>query len=362
MGYTVTTTGSLYTWANSNFSWDSTDAAIAWEDTGQFYTWATATWSWNSVDAQSKTWAEAAIIDHELLVDTDISLAELVAKDVTKLVAESFGVSDASYRDFTKGVNETISFSETYADFIEWILGVAESISFTEVGSRNMILPRDESFGVSQTNNREITKNVLRDLTLGEAFSRTVDFNRQFDESLSFLENIAKNFDLNKAEAFALYEMYRRRANGVISDMIVDENVLTDSDFADYMDVGHAPGYSDFRDFIQGDYTYEKAIIRAILETQSTDRGFLTDLKHTADVPDVVDRGEGTITTASTGVTINFARDFSVTPEITVTHIGGSGVAIPRITTSSTTSFTVVLEDTSGSKTTGTISWIAQGY
>jgi len=69
------------------------------------------------------------------------------------------------------------------------------------------------------------------------------------------------------------------------------------------------------------------------------------------------------VSNAANGVTVYFSRQIRVAPEVTLTFKGGTTVAVPRILGSiSTTSFTAVLENTSGTRVTGAISWVAQGY
>ena len=168
---------------------------------------------------------------------------------------------------------------------------------------------------------------------------------------------------LKLSEALSLAEQYRRRANGVISDMIVANTEITEQDFMDILESGHPPGYTNFRDFIQGDYTYQRALFRAILTSSNADRGYIDGLRVTVDVPDVFDRGTAQVVTASSGVAVVFVRTFRVSPEVTLTFKGGTTVAIPRILGSVTTAgFTAILENTSGARVTGAISWVAQGY
>jgi hypothetical protein len=46
-----------------------------------------------------------------------------------------------------------------------------------------------------------------------------------------------------------------------------------------------------------------------------------------------------------------------------MTHKGGTAVAIPRLLGAvTTTGFTAVLENSSGTRVTGSFTWIAQGY
>jgi hypothetical protein len=180
---------------------------------------------------------------------------------------------------------------------------------------------------------------------------------------LAVSDALRKAIRLTAQEALALAEQYRRHANGVISDMIVGSTEITEQDFAAIVEAGHPPGYTDFRDFIQGDYTYRRALFRAILNSRNSDRAFIDALRVTVDVPDIFDRGTAQITDPVAGASIDFSRSFRVAPEVTMTHKGGTAVAIPRLLGAvTTTGFTAVLENSSGTRVTGSFTWIAQGY
>jgi hypothetical protein len=145
--------------------------------------------------------------------------------------------------------------------------------------------------------------------------------------------------------------------------MVISRLAITEQDFRDILDAGHPPGYSNFRDFISGDYTYQRALFRAILETDNADRGYINGLRVTVDVPDVFDRGTTQISDASAGIYVAFTRAFHIAPEVTLTHKGGTVVATPRIIGSITKSgFTAVLETSAGTRVTGSFTWVAQGY
>lgn len=99
------------------------------------------------------------------------------------------------------------------------------------------------------------------------------------------------------------------------------------------------------------------------MNSRNSDRGFIDALRVTVDVPDIFDRGTAQITDAAVGVAITFTRAFRVPPEVTMTHKGGTVVAIARLVGSITTvGFTAVLENTSGTRVAGSFTWIAQGY
>ena len=92
-------------------------------------------------------------------------------------------------------------------------------------------------------------------------------------------------------------------------------------------------------------------------------RAFIDALRVTVDVPDIFDRGTAQIADPAAGASIYFSRSFRVAPEVTMTHKGGTAVAIPRLLGAvTTTGFTAVLENSSGSRVTGSFTWIAQGY
>ncbi|MCY1295701.1 hypothetical protein D9M70_450530 [compost metagenome] len=99
------------------------------------------------------------------------------------------------------------------------------------------------------------------------------------------------------------------------------------------------------------------------MNSTNSDRGVLKRYKVAIDVPDRFERGSVTILDANAGVHIEFAKPFYVAPEVTCTLKGGTVIAVPRVLDGTTTDgFTVTLQLTDGTKVTGTVSWIAQGY
>jgi hypothetical protein len=272
-------------------------------------------------------------------------------------------LTDGLDQGFSKRVTEALNFAETYYDLIAFILRIGEGLAVSDQASRKLQKPVSETLSTSDQLTRQSVKQVAEGLAFAENLGRTVAYKRLLQEGLGVSDALRRAMRLAAHEALALAEQYRRRANGVISDMIVASTEITEADFANIVEAGHPPGYTDFRDFIQGDYTYQKALFRAILKSRNSDRGFIDALRVTVDVPDVFDRGTVQITNALAGAVIGFSRTFRVPPEVTMTHKGGTVVAIPRLSSAVTrTGFTAVLENTAGTRVTGTFTWIAQGY
>jgi hypothetical protein len=385
---------------------------------GANYTWTSGKFAWSSATA-GKNWSSAYPAVYALSVATDLSFAELVqklgikrssenltfsekpsrtvafnkfetlnfvetytdliafvlrfvesltfsekyARSGSKAVFEVFQVGEGLARQLVWRKYETLALAETYTDLIAFILRVSESFSLAEKPAKGMTKAQAESFGMSDTLAKSQVKRISEAVSFAEALGRTVAYRRSINEGFAIGEALKRAQTLKLSEVFGLAEQYRRRANGVISDMIVASTEITEQDFMDILESGHPPGYSNFRDFIQGDYTYQRALFRAILTSSNADRGYIDGLRVTVDVPDVFDRGTAQVVTAANGVTVVFTRQFRVAPEVTLTFKGGTTVSVPRILGSvTTTGFTAVLENTSGTRVTGAISWVAQGY
>jgi hypothetical protein len=291
-----------------------------------------------------------------------LSVSGLHTRQPTKAISEAFGISEAMSRQISKAVIEAIGFAETYADLIAYILRVTENIGLADSSAKQTLKPLTEDFTANDLASLGLVKRIAEAVAMAEAFGRTVAYRKALSEGMAVNDAIKRSLRLSTHEALLLAEQYRRHANGVISDMIISSSEITEEDFLNIVDNGHPPGYTNFRDFIQGDYTYQRALFRAILKSSNADRGYIDALRLTVDVPDIFDRGVAEVTNAAAGVSVQFYRTFRFTPQVTITHKGGTTTAIPRLLgTPSTTGFAAVLEDKTGARVTGSFSWLAQG-
>lgn len=382
-----------YTWTNAGFTWSEATAGKLWSAADQVvYGLAVDTnltlaelrqGAFNKAFASSMNFMEmpsrqsmlqfpetfavsetySDLIAFVLRFVESLGFGEVASRMGAKQLSESVGFSDGLNRLMTIIKSESIGFAETYSDLIAFFLRITENLSFGEVAAKNFTKPSSESFVLSDEVKKTSIKRVSEAISLAEILGRTVAYKLWLNEGLAFTESLQRAQQLNFHEALALAEQYRRRANGVVSDMIVSTLEITERDFMNILESGHPPGYTNFRDFIQGDYSYQRALFRAILESHNADRGYIDGLRVTVDVPDVFDRGTAQIVNAANGITVVFSRTFRVAPEVTLTHKGGTSVAIPRLLGSvSTTGFTAILENSTGTRVTGSLSWVAQGY
>ena len=154
-----------------------------------------------------------------------------------------------------------------------------------------------------------------------------------------------------------------RRARGVISDVRLSSDTLDDASFMQTLSAGSPPGYGAFKQFVEGDYTFQDAVVRVTLEASNEDRGKVGDLKLFVDVPDVNDSGSAMISSGDvSGLYIPFNRTFHIVPKVQITLISGSVVSIPSVI-ATTSGFTVTLRNpTTGANTSGVFTWQATGY
>jgi hypothetical protein len=280
----------------------------------------------------------------------------------TIALTEAFGSAEALARQLSKAVTEAISVAETYADLIAYIIRISENIGLADSPAKQISKPLTETFTASDLLSARVVKRVAEAVAMADAFGRTVAYRKALSEGLAINDAVKRSLRLSTHESLLLAEQYRRHANGVISDMIISTGEITEEDFISIVENGHPPGHTNFRDFIQGDYTYQRALFRAILKSSNADRGYIDALRLTVDVPDIFDRGVAEVTNAAAGASVQFSRTFRFIPQVTITHKGGTTTAIPRLlSTPSTIGFVAVLEDKTGTRVTGSFSWLAQG-
>lgn len=329
------------------------------------YTWASARFAWSDATRTFKPWAEAAIIDAILRVDEDVLVMSTPARDVTKQVVESFGIADQLVRHATINILRDLNIAESYVDNIAFVLRVTEAFRIGDALANNSEKAFRETVNViEQPFAKQLTLNVKEALALTETLGRVANYFLKINEGVAVNDALAKSIKLSKNEAFSIFEQYLRRGNAVISDMILSTFDLDMNTFQNVVDSGHAPGFANFKDFIPGDYEYNKAIFRVVLESMNSDRARLKEMTVAVDVPDVIDRGSATIVDPNTGVWVSFNRLFHVAPEVTMNHKGGTTVAIPKVLGDVTVDgYWAILQDpATGNRVIGMLTWTAHGY
>lgn len=332
---------------------------------GTQFTWTNQTLLWSDQLVGLREWrAPYDTISYALAVGETIDLVESVEKGPQIAKTEVFAFAETYAKSIGLNKDEAIDIAEARAmSFGQYF---AESVLIGDAPDKLFGKGVSETFAFAEANAKSIGLNKDEAIVVAESYLNSVGYIRDFAETIAVAEVVAKNFGLKKSEAFAVVDAWRRQGDMVISDMLLmNAGNVTMDDFIDFMTYGSVPGYEKWRDFIPGDYEYREAMIRVVLESKNADRGLLTNLQATVDVPDLIDRGSATVVDAGVGALVTYNRTFHIVPEITLAARGGIGnpVAPEFNGTPTKTSFGVRLRDTiTGQFVTGSFTWAAHGY
>lgn len=197
-------------------------------------------------------------------------------------------------------------------------------------------------------------------------------FNENYD-SVSF-------FDSRFYDNVSVYQAVSSSVGVLITDnILLDSEAFTGFDFvisnlaifnkemsfSDFDNMATRPfGYSNFREFKVGEYTYEKALIR--VGVSSPDINFSTAIDKLSlhvDIPDTDDRGVVNIPAAETFVKFN-KKYYNPPEDVSLAIKGGTtnSFLVPKLISVTNLGFTVVIHDSSGNIASGVISWASKGY
>ncbi|MFU9046363.1 hypothetical protein ACNAUY_08210 [Acinetobacter tibetensis] len=297
-----------------------------------------------------------------------LSVNEALSNEMQFKFNSGFGIVESRFKnELRKNVESLIAFLDVRST--NFIFKIQELLNVVELSSNKPIKGFASAFGIDSFHSKGHNVVSLETLGISDAISRTLDFVRTIAEALNVADVAAKNVQRNVLEELKVLDAFLRTADAAIADMVLStlaagEDIDMEK-FENLVTNGAQPGYTNWRDFIPGDYEYTKALFRVIIESSTSDRAQLQGLNVAVDVPDVNDRGTVTITNATAGGVVTYNRLYHVIPDVTLSARGGlSNPCVPEfLVVPNLTGFTVRLRDTiTGSYVTGSFSWSAHGY
>lgn len=259
-------------------------------------------------------------------------------------------------------INQNWLWHETWA----WDLDIQETLNVVEKCKKDVSPNFKQTLNVvDRRPDFDFTLNQIQSLGVSDNIDRSLQFYRRFEETVDILEKPSKQYDAAYSDSFVLYDTLVRGAQGVISDLLFEEGGWDLETMQTYMLKGKHVGYENFKPFVAGDYTYEKALFRSVFNATGADRAMLEQFQVTVDVPDLVDRGSAEVTDKNFDLTIEFNKAFHIAPEVTISMRSGvSGKpVIPEVVNVTEENFTMHLIDAfTGERTEGVFIWTAVGY
>lgn len=335
--------------------------------------------------AESLGIAEARLSVAQKAVAEAIGVADLAQRIATFLRAEADGLSAtdaasagvlASFGELIEPVEqltrtatfdrefaEETSLNESYIDLIGFIVSAIESIGLAEARMGTVAQDMAESMPITEAQAKTLLKPLLETLAASESYIDLIGFINAASESIAVAEARRGTMTQRVSEPLPVVERLVRAINAVIAELTIRDSGLTLAQFetmlANRRPLGHYPPKA----LQPGDYRYQRAILRLLLEdrARTTREVAIPEATLLVDVPDITDRGTAVLTTA--GLLILFGRGFYDAPEVQVMQTGGSTRSIPSVTTITETGFFVQLFDAASPTTpvAGTISWTALG-
>lgn len=249
---------------------------------------------------------------------------------------------------------------------VDWEAGVDEDLAIGDIFDHLLLRTLYDSFELASGEIKEVSCSISEKLVLSEINKRVLKWIRRYDEKFKVKDtNVPKDIHSLKNVDLRFYDVIKETVRGVLSDLLFQEGVWDLNSIDKFVrNGGRHVGYTTFREFITGDYEYQKALFRLAMESKTADRALIEEIDIAIDVDDVYDRGTTTVTDKNYGANVIFNRVFAIAPEVTITMRTGNALnAIrPEIISVQTTGFTVRLYDVEGNLTTGTFTWIAAGY
>lgn len=198
---------------------------------------------------------------------------------------------------------------------------------------------------------------------IDDEFSKTSIFKRLFDEKITASSKILKTFNLSRKEFIEAFEVYIRHANATVSDICLGSGEMTLEEFLSK--TSSPPGYDRFVEFVVGEYEYQDALVRMVIESGAAkSEPLIYDMAVNVDIDDTVDRGTAQITDTSGATRISFNKHYYHPPEVSVTLKGGIGTDIitVEIVEIREYGFDISLYNSSRERVTGSVTWTAVGY
>lgn len=265
---------------------------------------------------------------------------------------DNLSASESNTKKHGFSYHEQIALLDAFVRIAEFYRKLDQRLQLSSKNSTEKCKHFFSFLNVQDKSLKDENKTALEAISVGESYAKYAGFFRDFDEWAVITEKLAKAYGLSEVEAARVNSSILHKARAVISDICFSTNEI---------DVDSPPGYGPFKTFLPGDYTYQKAIFKTLIETTLTGKKALLDeYSIKVDLPDIQDMGTSSI--SDEPAKVKFNQRFFRIPEVTITMRAGSGaVPVPVITEVTREYFIVELKGVDGSLTSGTISWTALG-
>ena len=196
-----------------------------------------------------------------------------------------------------------------------------------------------------------------------------VDGDASIDLGSKFTCRVTSNFVVNRVDYVGLFDDPDGNFDSREGFFDGDPNEFGDTNAKLQIsttdgDPAGTPTYTDFRDFVVGEYSFRAAKFRAVLNSKDTSASPRIDtLQVTVDMPDRLTHGNDISSgTGASGFDVTFSPAFSVLQNVAITAQNMNSGDFYTITNKSATGFTIVFKNSSSAVVNRTFDFQAKGY
>lgn len=329
------------------------------------FTWDTADFTWE-YDHTELTWDTASLSFHTLTLDESLSLAEACQRHATALCHVSLPVSARLCQSISIPRTESAPLTASYLPHTHYRRTATDTLRLSSADHRSSTVTHASILSLTDTIHRTKLLTCTEALTLAPSYLPHTHFYRTAQEPNTLTDSIRPHTTITARESLPLQDDRLTPVQGILSDITFTATPLTDEL---WHSASTSPsGYEPFHPFEVGEYTYRDALIRLVLTAGAEGVApLLYDVAFHVDIEDIREHGLADCTaTAPTRITLT--RQYHHPPRIALTLIGATGSILPtpHLISQNTDSdghyFLCELRTPDGTRTNGTISYLAEGY
>lgn len=314
-------------------------------------------------------------IQFRVSVSESFTVTDDETHKIVKGVLVTLNIAESVPKTIEKPFSATIFVEDDFFRKVKTLRKFAESLDFVELVGKQLSLPLEETFEIVEFFHNLFTENVDETFSVAEVIDRSFSARRVLAENIDFEELLGKHSEVQLEDFLSIRDTILRASNAILNNIFVkDGEMSTLEDFNKL--VNKAPGFTEFIDFKVGEYDYEEALVKvAVRSKMEGNQPTINNLTIHVDIPDTDARGTLVINNTEADLSGPKRVMFSSCenspfyyspPEVNALVIGGysnsNGALTPYITSITTEYFEVEIRNASGSRVSGTISWFAKGY
>lgn len=319
----------------------------------------------------ARPYAEAFSVDDGISKEPKPTLADgfAVTDDETsrflKGIPVALNIAENVPKSIIKPFSAMIFVEDEFFHKAKTLRKFAESVDFVELVGKQLSLSLKETFEVVEFFHNLFTENVDEAFSVAEAIGRSFSAQRLFAETVDIDDYLTKHTEIKREDLIVVRDTILQASNAILNNIFARHGEITSLEDFNKL-VNKAPGFTEFIPFKVGEYDYHEALVKIAVRSKA-DQGkpTINNLTMHVDIPDTDDRGTANITTTTDVTRVLFHKHYYNPPEVNVVLLGGntgSGVLTPYITTVTKTYFEVEIRNASLNRVTGSISWFAKGY